>query len=295
MRVEGRGPGRRGRLRRVLGWAALGLLLGHLVVVLVAVFSIAWPNPLRLLRDYGQAGDYGLVAAKVETAEGLRGWFFEKEGAEAVVLVCHGRSMHKAYLLPLIERLAARWSVLAIDFRSHGDRGYGRTTIGWDEADDVAAALDYLEGAMPGPIAIYGVSMGGASVLHELSRRARPRVRAVAVDGTFDTLENTLFINARRRFLPDYVTRLTLGIVAWVAGYEPERVRPIDFAAKVDVPTLFVQGDEDTMVSPRAAERLARRMPGRATYRSYHGGHDLPANREMQDLVLKHFEGVLGN
>ena len=58
-----------------------------------------------------------------------------------------------------------RYHVLQFDFRGHGASDPAGTTLGTAERQDVAAAVRLLQGRGLGPIALYGISMGGATAV----------------------------------------------------------------------------------------------------------------------------------
>ena len=160
------------------------------------------------------------------------------------------------------------------------------------EAEDVGVALDQLERLTDGPIGIFGESMGGAAAVFELARRPRPRVRALATDGTFDALADVVERRAGQLGVGRFLTP-AIELAARVAGVDARTVRPVDRVGGLAVSMLFLQGDEDHLVPPGAARRLAEKGGAEARHSVYAGGHDEPRNAEMQDLVLTFFDREL--
>lgn len=275
--------------RRALRIAAWLLVLSHVLVPGVTAVSIGVPNVFRALRTHGHPTELGLPVREVAT-ERVHGWFLPRPDTQRVALVCHGRSRDKSWMLPLAARLfEAGWSVLLFDFRSHGARGFGTTSIGLRESDDVLSALDWLEAGGHDRVAVYGVSMGGAASLIALGREARPSVRAVAIDGSFPALTDLLEHNAGRWPVPGYLVDWGIAAAGAWAGYDPAAVRPVDAVPEVRAPLLFLQGHEDWLVPPDAAATLAAAAPGGPPPTRYRGGHDEPANAEMTQAVLTFF------
>jgi pimeloyl-ACP methyl ester carboxylesterase len=81
----------------------------------------------------------------------------------AVVVLAHDIEGTRADLLPVATRLVREgFLVLDLDLRSHGASAGTRTTGGFDEADDVSAAVTFARArALGAPVALYGVGMGG--------------------------------------------------------------------------------------------------------------------------------------
>lgn len=138
----------------------------------------AWwlPGPLdgaaRVVKGARVTGDAAAGSrAQVQVAEvDAPGW--EETGAQAaqlpraVVVLVHG-VMHHARnprILAFAELLATEVPVLVLDLRGHGASA-GRTSLGGDEALDVAAAVEHASARSGLPVVAIGVSLGGASVL----------------------------------------------------------------------------------------------------------------------------------
>ncbi len=270
---------------------AIGLaVMVHLAVPAVTAVSVGLPNVFRAFQDHGEPAGLGLPVVEVST-DGVTGWFLPNPDADRVALVCHGRSRDKSWMLPLAGRLfEAGWSVLLIDFRNHGARGFGPTTIGLGESGDVLAALDWLEAQGRREVAVYGVSMGGAATLLALGREQRPAVRAVAIDGSFPDLGALLRHNAGRWPVPGYLIDWGVGAAGAWAGYLPSEVRPVDAVPSVHAPIMFLQGRHDALVPPEAARLLAAASRDASAPIFYDGGHDEPANEEMGRAVVAFFE-----
>lgn len=261
----------------------------YLAVVIGIVVSIILPNPTKQLADPGPPDRWGLEARSVRIGEEITAWHFPRPDATNAVLVCHGRSRSKRWMLPLIARLAERYEVVAIDFHGHGERGRGTTTIGAREADDVVQAVAWLrERGWSRPF-VYGVSMGGAAAIIGLARIAP--VGALVTDGTFDALETVLDNVTGRLPIPGFMRRGGYAAVRCVVRVDPRRIRPVDEVAKIGVPALFLHGDADPLVPPACAGRLAEASRG-GTAALYRGAHDEPGNREMQDRVVAFLASV---
>lgn len=274
---------------RLLWGAVLLLGLVHLLVPAITAVAIALPNPFKAFADYGSPEDFGLQLAPV-SAPGVVGWLAEPDDPRGTALLCHGRSRRKSHLLPLTRRLVAEgWRVLAIDFRGHGDRPYGTTTIGLREAADVTAALHWIEAHAGGPVVVYGVSMGGAAVLRALGEGSHQRVAAAAIDGSFPDLAALLRHNGSRWPGPGYLVAWGVALAGAWAGYEPSTVRPVEAVPRVQAPMLFLEGTDDALVPPGSASTLAAAGGDHARLAYYPGGHDEAGNAAMHDLVASFF------
>ncbi len=144
--------------------------------------------------------------------------------------------------------------MLQFDFRGHGASDPAGTTLGTAERRDVAAAVRLLQGRGLGPIALYGISMGGATAV--LAAPDLP-VAAVVADAAYADMRHPIENRMReqRLPLPGLGSRL---IVAGAALRTRTRlISPIDRVADV-APRglLLIAPREDRLVSWRQSVRL---------------------------------------
>lgn len=284
----------RGRIiGRIAGWAALGVATASAGAVAWMVGSVAFPNPARRWREWGKPEDFGLDdLERVRLPDDAPAWFIPRGGVPTAVLVCHGRSRNKAWMLPLIARLAERWPVLAFDFPSHGEQRSGTTTIGLREARSVHAAIDWLEARGFTRVLIFGESMGGVATLLALGSRPRPTVVAIATSGVFDDLGKLLELAGDQAHMPAPLQRVARRLTERLAGYRIEAVCPIEAIARVDLPILLLHGKIDELIPVPCAHRLSEAAGPHARVHLYDGGHDEPANPGMQDALVAFFDEV---
>jgi fermentation-respiration switch protein FrsA (DUF1100 family) len=186
------------------------------------------------------------------TADGieLAAWYTPPKNG-VLILVGHGHGDHRSvnqYALYVHNG----YGVLAWDFRAHGESGGELSTLGYLEALDVEAALEYgLQQADVEHIGAWGGSMGGAAVLELAARRTE--IEAVVVDSVFPTLEDELsWAVTKEIFIPFiryFAERET--------GLDLEMLRPVDRIQDISPrPVLIIQGEADTMIPPDSAQRL---------------------------------------
>ena len=268
----------------LLALASVALL--HLVVVTALVTSAVLPNAATQLASHRDPARFGLAPERVALPSGAAAWWLPHPTEETVVLVCHGRSRSKAWMLPLLGALSPHVSVLAFDFPGHGDNPKPRwTTIGAREAQTVADALAWLE-ARGRRCIVYGVSMGGAAAILALAAERRPFVIGLVTDGTYDRLDrvfdNVLSVTP---FIPGYVRATAERTMQAITGWHPRAIRPVDQIGRIEVPILLLHGDRDPLIPPIASMMLAQQSPT-ATLQPYAGRHDEPTNAEMQAHVV---------
>jgi pimeloyl-ACP methyl ester carboxylesterase len=180
--------------RSIPGAFALVLLLGMGVAVgAVSVQVHRLTHPARVARGGGSlavAGDLVRIESdEFPAADGvpLRGWRIAGPPGSPGVVLCHDLGSSKEAMLGLALALqSAGFTVVAFDFRGHGESGGAGSTLGVEEKRDVLGAIDYLAG-VPGVdarrLGVYGVGMGAQAAVRAASDR---RAAAVLVlDGLY--------------------------------------------------------------------------------------------------------------
>jgi len=259
-------------VKRSRRWMALRILayLLFFAVVLPGAVCARWifMPVLPLEQD---PGDFGLSFLPVSftTADGIeiKGWFIPPEQAQSprsrpLVVLLHGLGANRSQMLPYAA-LAAKegYPSLLFDFRAHGQSGGSRTTIGWDERQDLAAALDFArEKLARRTFILWGVSMGAATAA--LTAPGRDDIHAMILESPYDTLRNTIRHHASLYFhLPQVVYEpLEVAWFQWLSGVKVDAVSPRDSLARMDagVPLLLVGSQEDERMPPSLVESVAR-------------------------------------
>ncbi|HJU07534.1 MAG TPA: alpha/beta fold hydrolase [Rhodanobacteraceae bacterium] len=194
----------------------------------------------------------------------LRGWYIPGRRGAGAILLLHGVRASRLMEIGRARFLhQAGYTVLAFDFRAHGESGGDRITFGYRESRDVAAALAYLKKRAPRErIGVIGTSMGGAAFL-----LASPplHVNAVVLEQVYPSIDLALD-HRMTRYLGPLGHALSPVLLRWMAlntGMRTEQLRPISHIAKVDAPLLLIGGESDRYTPPREtlAMYAAARQP----------------------------------
>lgn len=213
------------------------------------------------------------VALEVEPGLTLRGWLTEPnlppgQPARGTVVLFHGISSCKEATLPLAGRFgAAGFRCLTYDGRGHGDSGGRWCTYGFYEKADCSRWLDWLEtrlavGGGPGPVAVWGTSLGGAVALQAMA--ADQRIRCGIAESTFATLREVAADYARRLFgfRDGRLAAWALAGAERLANFDANATRPEEAARHLtDRPVLLMHGTADRNISIAYGRRIFANLP----------------------------------
>jgi pimeloyl-ACP methyl ester carboxylesterase len=196
----------------------------------------------------------------------LEAWYVPGNDERLIVVLFHGYAASKSTILN-----AARvfhelgYGNLLVDFYGSGGSSGHETTLGVEEARDVAAAVDYVRQAWPDrKVILYGISMGGAAVLRAVAAE-KVNADAIILEATFDTLLNTGKSRFRALGLPGSpFTELLLFWGSLQRGFNFFSHNPVDYARFVNCPTLILHGEKDQRATPEQARNLERSFGGKA-------------------------------
>jgi pimeloyl-ACP methyl ester carboxylesterase len=184
----------------------------------------------------------------------LAGWWVPATDAKGTVVLVHGLNRSRIEMVRRVPFVnAAGWNALLMDLRHHGASGGETTTFGAKEKEDVRAAVRLARERSPGPIVLWGVSLGGASVVFAAAED--PEVAGVICDSSFRSLEDTvrhhlqLFRSWRwwLRLVPRWpVADLTVFWIGRRGRFDPAFVDVRAAASRLwGRPVLFVANSED--------------------------------------------------
>jgi 3-oxoadipate enol-lactonase len=247
----------------------------------------------------------------------------EVRGAGTPLLLVHGFPLDHTMWSAQIAALSQSYRVIAPDLRGFGASDVTSGTVTMEQyGDDLAALLDALQ--IRQPVALCGLSMGGY-VAWQFVARHRPRLeklilcdtRAVAdtpeaAAGRLKTAERVLAEGANvvadamlpKLFAPqnlqrnaDFVeaTREVMlrtppeGIAAALRGMARRNDVTAELA-KIDVPTLVLCGEHDSISTPAEMRQIAAAMPAAEYVEIAGAGHMAPLeNPSLVNAKIREF------
>ena len=231
----------------------------------VLVTGIRVPKPTSHTTPAAWRLDFQSIDIPGRDGLTLSGWVIPSEATETVTVLFHGYSSEKSGLL----HEAAHFhdlghTVVLVDFPGHGGSPGNRTTLGIDEARDVAAVYAWARTTWPErQIVLYGHSMGGAAVMRAIGTLGIEPDAAV-VESVFDTLLNAIRFRFALLSAPSFPTAEILlfwgSVRLGVNGFGHDVVA---YARASHVPVLVVHGEQDRRAHVEGARRIYDALPGR--------------------------------
>ena len=240
-------------------WVFSLVVLSVVLILSVATASYrsisVYLHPQRQMLSENETPDvYGVAYENIRlvASDGieLAAWYTPSENG-ALILVAHGHG-DKRSVNQYVLYAQNGYGVLAWDFRAHGESGGEMSTLGYYEALDVEAALEYVlqqEGVEH--IGAWGGSMGGVAVLEASSRRVE--IEAIVLDSAFPTLEDEVrWAVTKSAFLP-----FIRFFAEKEAEFDMDLLRPVDRIGDISPrPIMIIQGEADSMIPADSAQRL---------------------------------------
>ncbi|HUG52904.1 MAG TPA: alpha/beta fold hydrolase [Vicinamibacteria bacterium] len=195
----------------------------------------------------------------------LKGWWVPAAESRGTVVLVHGLNRSRIEMVrkvPFLSRLG--WNALLFDLRHHGESGGSASSFGFFERQDVHAAVAFARRRSPGPVALWGVSLGAASAT--LAAAEDRDIAALVADSSYRSLRDTvshhlaLFRGFRwwLRIVPAWP--VADAVVYWIgrrAGFDPDRVDVRAAAVHLSGrPCLFVCNSGDRRMPAEIAFEL---------------------------------------
>jgi len=208
---------------------------------------------------------YEDVAFRSKDGTELQGWWVPSDSARGSVVMVHGLNRSRVEMVKRVPFVhAAGWNALLVDLRHHGASGGRATTFGVKEKLDVEAAAGLARERAPGPVVLWGVSLGGASVV--LAAADDHEVKGVICDSSFRSLDDTVRHHLRLfrgfrwwlRLVPSWpVADLAIYWMGRRGDFDPAAASIVDAAAKLQGrPALFVANSDDRRMPKEIAFEL---------------------------------------
>jgi alpha-beta hydrolase superfamily lysophospholipase len=250
----------------------------------------------------GPKPDFPVETVTIASPNGpLEAWYARSDSGRArgTVALFHGYTSSKSHLTHeagYFRRLG--YNVLLVDQAGNGGSAGFRTTVGYREADDVAAAFHWLQdstdasagspphrmGSAPegpreaprqGHIILYGISMGAVAILRaEAELGVRPA--ANILECPYGNMRQTAYNRFASMHVPGFPMADLLvfwgGVQNgfWAFGLNAER-----YATQIHTPTLLLWGTADPRVTRAETDAIFAQLAGPKARHDFPGvGHE---------------------
>lgn len=209
-----------------------------------------WTEELLSAMDFVQGIDRQKVEMTASDGTVLVGDLCS-HGSDTLVIMFHGYNVKPwlNYAIPGRLLYEAGYDLLMTDQRGHARSGGKHTTMGVKEADDVLEWVDWAgKNTSAKNIVLYGVSMGGTTVLLACDRIEPGRVKALVTDGGYTSVYDEMCRDLGKRHMPyrlmlPYLCLMAKGILKVDLK---KNVR--DSLGRNRIPTVFLHGKSDATV-----------------------------------------------
>ncbi|MFR7590130.1 MAG: alpha/beta hydrolase [Longibaculum sp.] len=188
----------------------------------------------------------------------LHACYIEQESHVYVIMVHGYRGDGASIISPIKHMKKTGYNLLIPDLRGHGFSEGDYIGMGWDDRLDILQWIDYIiEKDKKASIILYGVSMGGATVMDVAGEKLPSQVKAVIEDCGYTSVWDVFKAHID---MDGYGSEVALHMASLVtkirAGYYLEDVQPIEQVKKSQIPILFIHGEKDTFVPSQMANEL---------------------------------------
>lgn len=181
----------------------------------------------------------------------LRGYRLLQDG-HLYAILCHGYASGPAHLAGTARKFYDMgFSIITPFARGHGSSGGSCLGMGWLDRMDVLAWTGSIIAHDPeAEILLFGVSMGGATVMMAAGEALPHNVKCIVEDCGYSSVWDEFSYQLRRMFhLPAFPLLHMADLICQLrAGYRFKEASAVDQLQRAAVPMLFIHGEEDVFV-----------------------------------------------
>jgi alpha-beta hydrolase superfamily lysophospholipase len=241
--------------------------------VKILLTGVNIPKPLNDSTPKNLDLPFEVHRVKVDDQFELEGWYIPHSESNGVILLFHGYAASKSKLLPEAKAFnELGYTTFLVDFRGSGGSSGHETSIGYLEADDVARAVEYVQGISTGqPIILYGQSMGSVAILRAIyTHQVQPD--AIIIEAVFDKLLSTVQNRFSAMGIPSFPGAQLLVFWGGVQnGYLGFKHNPVEYAPQVQCPVLMLHGADDPRATIEQAEAVFQKLNGEKQFERFEG------------------------
>ena len=217
---------------------------------------------------------------------------FDTEQSHHCVIYLHGNIGSQREGRTIVPWLVPNGvSVFCFDFTGSGRSEGQYITLGLTESEDTLDVIEFLAAEMQcTDFVLWGRSMGAATAL--ISGHRHERVKGIIVDSAYMTVHDLLIALAQQVGIPGFLC----GVAIWwikrevrkMSGLECDSIRPIDDAAKSEVPLLLGHSQRDEIIPFEQATQIFEAYKGgNKTFVPFRGQHNDRRGEEWRKQCMR--------
>jgi pimeloyl-ACP methyl ester carboxylesterase len=236
-------------------------------VILILFMSAMFRNKVEKHKSI--PSDYGIEFKEVRFPSknncSLYGWWIPSKSSlpanSKTILLVHGWNRNLGRMMPYIKQLHPEgYNLFVFDARNHGSSDTDGLSSMPKFAEDIDAALEYLEETLTGKgskIGVIGISMGGSAAIYAAS--SDKRIRRIATVGAFAHPADVMKLEMKKRHIPYFpFVWLFLKVAEFKIGFRFNDIAPVNNIHKADAKILLIHGKLDETTPFEHAERLMK-------------------------------------
>lgn len=196
-------------------------------------------------------------------------YYFVKEGAPTAIMAHGYRSVGiKDFSGGIQEALRLENNILIIDHQGHNLSSGKTIAFGVTEKDDLMRWIDYINKRNNNPdIYLYGISMGGATVLMASGLNLPSNVKGIVADCPYSSVKEEIKHTVDQMGIKFSLVYPFIYLSALIfARFDMKKGEAADYLKNCKVPVLIIHGSTDDIVPVTSSRKLKEKFPNLITY-----------------------------
>jgi len=246
-----------------------------------ALFGI---NATKKLNDIVPDSTFKTIYLTTKSGLKLEAWYIAADSAKGTVALFHGHGGTKSGVYKESEEFRKmHYNTLLLDFRAHGGSEGNTCTIGYNEAEDVKLAYDFIKEKGEKNIILWGISMGAATIAKAMSDYPLQPSKVI-LEMPFGSILGAAEGRIKMMKLPG--EPLAMLITFWGGvehGFWAFKMKPTEFVKKINCPVLIQWGKNDPRVSRQEIDDIYANISTAKTLVVYDSsGHESLCKKETE-------------
>ena len=190
----------------------------------------------------------------VENHEGIKLHALEiqnKNVSDSYVIICHQYGESALSMGEYAKHFyELGFNIILPDLRGHGESGYDKASMGWEDRFDIVKWVEYLVNCNENAkIFLFGVSMGGSAVAMTAPEKMPENVKGVIADSCYLSVWESVKGYLEYKKIPVFPTlNMASAFCEFRNGWSFKDISTLAQAEKTELPILYIHGEYDVFV-----------------------------------------------